>query len=345
VPYNAAVLSGLLLIALAAVSWGTTGSVSTVLVAGAAAEPLLIGTARMVVASALLLVGARLLAGTAAIARADIGRCLLMGACMAGYQAAYFTAVTMTGIAVTALIAICSAPIIIAMLAAVLLGERLRARGLLALGLGVGGTALLVAGPSQGLAPEARSLSGAALALTAGVTYALYVVVAKRSLADSAPLPLTALTFTAAALLLLPSLGWTRAPLAQVTRGWPWLLYLGAVATAGAYALYAVGLRRVPASVAGIVTLLEPLTATLLGVLIFGERLGAAGALGAFLLVGALALLCSAPSLDPPSAATPSDPSPHRPVVPAKPALEPRPHGRRRGVRTWLSRGRAGSGD
>ena len=47
------------------------------------------------------------------------------------------------------------------------------------------------------------------------------------------------------------------------------------------YALYTTGLRRVPASVAGVVTLLEPLTATLLGVLVFGERLGAAGVVGA----------------------------------------------------------------
>jgi DME family drug/metabolite transporter len=123
-----------------------------VLVTGAGAEPLLIGTARMVMAATLLLAGA-LLAGSAAIVRTDVPRCLLMGACMAGYQAAYFTAVTMTGIAVAALVAICSAPIIIAMLATLLLGERLTTRVVLALGLGVGGTALLVTGPAGGLAP------------------------------------------------------------------------------------------------------------------------------------------------------------------------------------------------
>jgi DME family drug/metabolite transporter len=52
-----------------------------------------------------------------------------------------------------------------------------------------------------------------------------------------------------------------------------------------------VGLRRVPASVAGVTTLLEPLTATILGVALFGERLGAAGAVGAVLMVVALGLL------------------------------------------------------
>ena len=61
----------------------------------------------------------------------------------------------------------------------------------------------------------------------------------------------------------------------------------------GAYGAYTVGLGRVPASVAGIVTLLEPLTATILGVALFGERLGAPAVVGAGLLVGALGLLLS----------------------------------------------------
>jgi drug/metabolite transporter, DME family len=285
------VLAGLLLIALAAASWGTTGSVTTILVQRHGAEPLVIGVARMVVAAALLLAAARLAGASLRIARADLGRCLLMGICMAAFQAAYFTAVVMTGIAVTALLAICSAPLMIAMLAAAVLGERLSVRIAIALGLGVAGTALLVAGPAGGLAVGPRLAGGAVLALTAGLAYALYVITAKVSLARSAPLPLTALSFTAAALVMLPVLAWSTAPLEQLARGWPWLLYLGSVTTAGAYAAYTSGLRRVPAAVAGIVTLLEPLTATLLGVLAFGEPLGALGGLGALALLGAIGLL------------------------------------------------------
>lgn len=73
--------------------------------------------------------------------------------------------------------------------------------------------------------------------------------------------------------------------------GWPLFLYLGLIPTALAYGLYAVGLRRTPATLAGIVTLLEPLTASTLGVLLFGERLGVAGTFGAFLLLAAISLL------------------------------------------------------
>jgi DME family drug/metabolite transporter len=49
--------------------------------------------------------------------------------------------------------------------------------------------------------------------------------------------------------------------------------------------------RRVPATSTGIVTLLEPLTAAVLGVIAFGESLGAAGWMGAVLLLAALVLL------------------------------------------------------
>ncbi|OLB38633.1 MAG: hypothetical protein AUG14_03465 [Candidatus Rokubacteria bacterium 13_1_20CM_2_68_19] len=107
-------LRGLVLIGLAAVSWGTTGSVTTILIARSDAEPLLIGAARMWVAALVLVAGATAVgAGPTRTARV-LPHCLAMGACMALYQAAYFSAVAMTGIAVTALIAICSAPLMIA---------------------------------------------------------------------------------------------------------------------------------------------------------------------------------------------------------------------------------------
>jgi drug/metabolite transporter, DME family len=134
-------------------------------------------------------------------------------------------------------------------------------------------------------------VGGVLLALAAGLAYALYVLAAKASLGRSSPLPLAALTFTVAAVLLTPALFWISKPGPQLAAGWPWLLYLGGIATAGAYAMYTVGLRYVPASVAGVTTLLEPLTATILGVALFGERLGAGGWLGALLLLIALGLL------------------------------------------------------
>lgn len=67
------------------------------------------------------------------------------------------------------------------------------------------------------------------------------------------------------------------------------ILHLGLVTTAIAYLLFARGLDRLPAAVAVSLSLAEPLVATLLGVLLLGERPGSRGVPG--MLALALALL------------------------------------------------------
>src|SRR5207244_1414437 len=109
-------LRGLGLIALAAVSWGTTGSVTALLVARAEATPLVVGAARVLVAAVLLLAAAGVsrrrrgaVAGGRWPAPGDAWRCLALGACMAGFQAMYFTAGARPGISVSAVLASCCA--------------------------------------------------------------------------------------------------------------------------------------------------------------------------------------------------------------------------------------------
>jgi DME family drug/metabolite transporter len=132
---------------------------------------------------------------------------------------------------------------------------------------------------------------GAILALGAGASYAVYVVVTKATLTASPPMSLAAATFAIAAVLLLPVLLLQHPSTAIIATGAPLFLYLGAVPTALAYAFYTSGMRHTSATAAGLAALLEPLTATILGVVLFGEHLGLAGAVGAGLLVAALGLL------------------------------------------------------
>lgn len=285
-------LTGLLLIALAAISWGTTGVTMTLLAERAAADPLLVGFVRLAIAAPFLL-GAALVSTRdwRVSASRDALALLTMGAAMAAYQVFYFWAVTLTGVAVAALLAICSSPLMIAGLAALFLRERLTTTVGISLATAVAGTALLVIGP-RGIGEISSSFAlGAALALGAGLSYAIYAVVGKATLARVPPLPVAGVSFTVAALTLSPVLLSEHAVAEPLAKGWPLFLYLGLVPTALAYGLYTVGLRRTPATVAGITTLLEPLTAATLGVLLFGERLGAAGTIGAGLLLAAIALL------------------------------------------------------
>src|SRR5207245_4991302 len=86
-------VGGLVLIALAAVSWGTSGSVMTVLAERAAASPLLVGVARLWLAAVLVLLAASVTARPVAIPSGDRWLCLAVGGCMAGNPAACVTAV------------------------------------------------------------------------------------------------------------------------------------------------------------------------------------------------------------------------------------------------------------
>jgi DME family drug/metabolite transporter len=288
-------LLGLVLVCLAAVSWGTTGSVMTLLARDGTPSPLLVGWARMAVAALCLLLAIALAPPSA---RApgdrrprDWAKAALLGAAMAAYQVCYFWAVPRTGVALTALFAICSAPLLIAAGAALWLKERPTPAARVALLLAVSGTAMVLADPRADGAAPVGFAAGALAALGAGLSYAVYAVTAKDLLRHIAPLPLAALTFTLAAVLLTPVLVLERGAAAQLAAGWPLLAYLGVVPTAAAYVVFGSGLRRVTATVAGIATLLEPLTAAALGVVVFGERLGTLGWAGAALLLGALGFL------------------------------------------------------
>jgi DME family drug/metabolite transporter len=221
----------------------------------------------------------------------DWAKATLLGVAMAAYQLCYFWAVPRTGVALTALLAICSAPIMITAGAALTLKERPAPSTLTALFLAVGGTAMVVLGPRAAGGAPREFAAGAIAAIGAGLSYAVYAVTAKGLLRRAPPLSLAAITFTLAALLLTPVLAIERDAAAQLAAGWPLLAYLALVPTATAYVIFGAGLRRVTATAAGIATLLEPLTAATLGVLAFGERLGAMGWAGATLLLVAFALL------------------------------------------------------
>ena len=68
-------------------------------------------------------------------------------------------------------------------------------------------------------------------------------------------------------------------------------LHLGLVTTTLAYILFGYGLSRTPVSAAATLTLAEPATAALLGVLVLGERPGPAALAGLALVLAGLVVL------------------------------------------------------
>ena len=129
---------------------------------------------------------------------------------------------------------------------------------------------LLVAGGAGALDPL-----GAALGVTAAVTYAVYILVSEGIARRVRPQVLAALVCTGAAVALTvgsAALGDLR-PGALTAAGWGWLAALAAISTVGAIGLFFAGLARVGPTTASILATVEPLVTVLLAFLVFSETL------------------------------------------------------------------------
>jgi drug/metabolite transporter, DME family len=304
---------GIAAVLAAAVLWGSTGTAAHF--APAAASAASVGAGRIVVGGTLLVLIALLPGGGRAAgaprgedtapgprgkaARAGLGRVLRLGGsqraglglgvvAVAGYQVCFFSAVRLTGVAIGTMVAIGSAPVFAGLISRISGTAALSGRWAVATAGAIAGcSVLLTSGRSAGV-----NAGGAGLALLAGLCYATYTVTAARLIAGGQPeRPVMAVMFGGGAVLLLPVLLLTSPGWLLTWRGAAVALELGVLATAGAYLLYGFGLRTVQAPVAVTLGLAEPVVATLLAVLLLGERLAGAAIAGMLLVGAALAVL------------------------------------------------------
>ncbi len=289
---RAASRRGLLLITLAALLWGTIGVATRTIYELTDTNAISIGFFRLAFSVPALAVACWYTLGRTAlrIILADLRWMGLIGVAMATYQVCYFAAIARVGVTVAVLIALCTAPVMVAVLSAMLLHERLTQRILLALGCALVGTTLLVGMPAE-LEAQHQTLIGALLAFGAALSYSTVTLCSRMLAGRYHPLQPITVGFGIGAIMLLPVVLATGLVLSYPLAGWALLLHLGLIPTALGYVLFLAGLRHTPATSASIVTLLEPLTSAVLAWLLFAERLGPLGLIGALLLTGAMLLL------------------------------------------------------
>jgi len=283
-PAGQSLSSGALLVLAAGVLWGTSGTTQALAPAGV--SPASIGAMRLVVGGGVLMLLALIRGGLGA-GRWPVFGTLLAGICVASYQLCFFAAVHRTGVAVGTLVGIGSSPVIAGLLGFVFRGERPGRRWLVATCFALAGCALLVGGGGE---LNADPL-GILLALGAGTSYASYTMAIKGLLPGRTPDAVMAVVFCLGALLLSPLLFTTDLHWIAAPRGMAVVLYLGVVVTALSYWLFARGLKSVPVASAVTLSLAEPLTAALLGIVLLGERLSPTALAGIPLLFAGLAVL------------------------------------------------------
>lgn len=285
-------LRGMLLVALAAASWGTIGAAVALLNRITTADAFSTGFWRMAISAPALLLLSRWLTGAnfwrvQARDRLHIGS---IAAAFAAYQVCYFAAIERIGLSSAVMLNICSAPVFVALLAALLLHERPGwAVAALLLPALCGVWLLVRASPAAG--PPTARIAGALLALSAGLCYSVVAVSARALAPRYHPLQPVALAFPLGALLLLPFALQHGLQFAYPANGWLLLLYIGLVPTVGGYGLYLWGLQTTPAPVAAIIALIEPLLGAGLALSLLGETLAPAAAAGAALLLASICAL------------------------------------------------------
>ena len=206
------------------------------------------------------------------------------------FTVCYFTAITMMPLS-TAAILLYTSPIWIMLMSVLFFREKLNGVKIIALALAFGGCVLV-----SGISGEGITATGLLVGLGSGIGYGLYSILGTVALRKYSPYTVTAYTFLFAAAGSWAVCGpadmvskFAAAPnLASL------LLFccLTALVTAVIpFLAYTLGLRSVEASRAGILATIEPMVATIIGILVFSEPLTWLSGLGILLILSAVILL------------------------------------------------------
>jgi DME family drug/metabolite transporter len=284
----------MLLLIIAGVLWGTGGLSGSLLQDLAGLHPLAVAAYRLLIggmlATAALAAQLRQLPRTRAVAR----RLFTAGGLLALFQASYFGGVSLTSVSLATLVTIGSSPVIIAVVTAIRDRRMPGARTGICIALALTGLGLLAGTPSTRAFWD--TVAGITLCLVAAGGFATFTLINRNAVPGLSSGGTISLGLLIGGVLLLPAalpLGMSL-PLTPAVLGTA--AFLGLVPTAVAYGSYLFALRQANPVAAALAAVLEPLTATVLSVLLFDEQLSTVGIAGAGLLAVALAVNYSAQS-------------------------------------------------
>lgn len=280
------VRGSVLLVVASGVLLGTAGTAAAL--GPDQATPVALGGLRLAAGALALLLFLPLLGGS----WASVPRLLrtptiwVMAAGAAGYQPLFFGSVQRSGVALSTLVAVGAGPVFTGLLGWAVLRHRPTLAWAVATGLAVLGLVLRSWGQlrvDDGL--------GVLMALGAGFCSASYVIAAKAELDRGGHVvELPGVAYLLGAVMLAPMvltqpLSWVLTP-----AGLMLVAYLGVVTMALANVFQVIGLRGMSPGPAATLLLADPMTATVLGVVVLGETIPALGVLGLLLVLAGLFL-------------------------------------------------------
>ena len=256
----------ILTVILAATLWGTTGTVQGLI--PDYKEPLVVGAIRLYLAAIYLFLISILFDKNllSAIFKSPV-LIAFSGLFMMLYNMTFFAAVLISGVGVGTAITIGSAPIWAILFEFILLKSTHGLNKLIGAILAVTGICVLMLFGDN----TDWSNLGAFLALLSGLSYALYSLSTSRIVKEVSHHNTAAWTFLIAAFLSTPVFIFFPSSWVFSHDAIYYLIFLGTFATGIAYSFFTFGLKYLTSSTAVTLSLVEPITAVILAIIILGE--------------------------------------------------------------------------
>lgn len=205
------------------------------------------------------------------------------------FNVCYFTCMNLTTLSAAAIL-LYTAPSFVMLMSAVLFREKITVRKLAALALAFAGCILV----SGGFTGGGITLPGLLTGLGAGFGYALYSIFGKFAIRKGySSYTITTYTFLFAGLGTLPFLKWRHTVeclCAGTGSDLAFAVFMAVLTTVAAYLLYTAGLRGMESGRASIIASIEPVMASVVGVFLYKEGMGAQGIIGMILVLASCAL-------------------------------------------------------
>jgi drug/metabolite transporter (DMT)-like permease len=200
-----------------------------------------------------------------------------------------FSAIEETSISIASIL-LYTAPAFVTIFSRLLFKEALTTRKILALFITFIGCSFVI-----GILPnmdEPISLYGVILGLGSGLFYSLYSIFGKFALKKYDSLTVTVYTFLFATIAVIPFSGlWSVLPLFSGIKVWMYIIGLGFLSTMLPFIFYTKGLNTIESSRASIIATIEPVVASLMGFLIFHEKLNLWQYLGIIMVIVAVVIV------------------------------------------------------
>lgn len=203
----------------------------------------------------------------------------------------YFESIRLSSLTLASIL-LYTAPVMVTLMSVMFYREKITPRKIICLTGAISGIVMISGIDSK----ISLTVPGLTYGLLSAFSYALYSIIGKNLLKKYEPVTVSSYAFIFAALgsvftVDLPTMACTFIDSSNLLYTLGVMIGCGVVTAAIPYTLYTLGLKHIPAGKASILACVEPLTASVMGICFYGDRIGLVSITGILLILLAVTFL------------------------------------------------------